>query len=378
MIETNPLHQPENPAKQLAGTVLPDGWHVVERIPNGFEAGGGRSGGFFSVSYIVEKDGVKAFMKVFDIGAASQAEDFVEQLQRVTTQYTHEKMILDLCESACLTRIVKALGHGTMALASESHGSFRIPLSYIIFELAKGDIRGVMAQVGVIEDAWKLEILHHVAVGIMQLHGQKVAHQDIKPSNVLLFEQKTDGAKIADLGRSSRVGFEASHDAIPVPGDGNYAAPEHLYGYSSGEWVDRREACDLYHLGSLACFLFTGVSTTYGILKRLEAPLRPHPFGPYGGLYADVLPHLSASFTEFLQEIGPSFPGWCRDTMLKLVRDACHPDVARRGDPSARASVGRPVGIDRFVSRFDRLSKEAMVHARAELKLVEAAAGGKQ
>lgn len=367
------IDPPENPAKHLEGLDIPDGWKIMERIPNGFEIGGGRSGGFFSVSYIVERGGERAFLKVFDIGAASQAPDFVEQLQRVTTQYTHEKMLLDLCQSARLSRIVRALGSGSLAINTPEHGTFRIPLSYIIFELANGDVRGVIDKVGIIEDAWKLEILHHVAVGITQLHGQKVAHQDIKPSNVLIFDKGDEGAKIADLGRASRMGFEAAHDYNAVPGDFTYAAPEHLYGYNTGEWVDRREACDLYHLGSLLCFLFSGISATAGIFNLLPSQLRPFPFGQYSGLYQDILPHLTAAFTEYLTQIGPSFPEWGRAEMLQLVQNACNPDVSRRGDPGARVQHGRPLGMDRFVSRLDRLSKEAKVHARVELRRVRAA-----
>ena len=67
--------------------------------------------------------------------------------------------------------------------------------------------------------------LHHIAVGLQQLHGEGIAHQDLKPSNVLFFE--TFGAKLADLGcadtlknpASSPHGHWGITGDVPVPGD---------------------------------------------------------------------------------------------------------------------------------------------------------------
>ncbi|WP_242463334.1 protein kinase domain-containing protein [Rhodocyclus tenuis] len=361
-----------NPVLCLEGRILEGGWRVGSRLPIRGEAGfEGRTGGNFSVGYIAEREGVSAYMKVFDIGRAlsSPPAQIATELQRISTAYLHEKELLELCDSARLDKIVKILGAGS--IADGAH----VPILYLIFEKADGDIRSLLGSLGAVEDAWRLKHLHQVAIGLAQLHQQKVAHQDLKPSNVFVFEEKKMGAKIGDLGRASRLGKTADHDSFQIAGDPNYAPPEQIYGYEAQDWVDRREACDLYHLGSLICFLFTGLSPTTGILLNIGRDFMPHPFGPWQGVYADALPFLTAAYTRFLSELESKLPFWCKDDLLALIRTACDPDVHRRGDPGARVMFGAPIGMDRYISRLDRLSKKAEVHARISARSKNVQAG---
>jgi hypothetical protein len=55
-----------NPAENLVGTVLNDEWKVIEKKAIPLVT----SGGNFSLSYIVEREGQKAFLKVLDISRA--------------------------------------------------------------------------------------------------------------------------------------------------------------------------------------------------------------------------------------------------------------------------------------------------------------------
>ena len=71
--------------------------------------------------------------------------------------------------------------------------------------------------------------LHHIAVGLQQIHGQGIAHQDLKPSNVLVFNG--NNSKIGDFGRSAYKGHIPPHENNNVAGDLTYAPPELLYGY---------------------------------------------------------------------------------------------------------------------------------------------------
>ena len=67
-----------------------------------------------------------------------------------------------------------------------------------------------------------------MAVGLKQLHGIKISHQDLKPSNVLLYNEGFV-SKIGDLGRSLCADIDAPHDnGINFPGDFTYAPPEYL------------------------------------------------------------------------------------------------------------------------------------------------------
>ena len=66
---------------------------------------------------------------------------------------------------------------------------------YIVFELASGDIRAEIERLPNFDLAWCLRSLHNATVGVQQLHSKDIAHQDIKPSNVLVFGM--DGSKLA-------------------------------------------------------------------------------------------------------------------------------------------------------------------------------------
>lgn len=350
-----------NPVFNLEGRQLSNDWMVIKRLPVPGEVGAeGNTGGNFSVGYIVAKAGKQAFMKVFDIANAFAAppDRIAFELQRISTAYLHEKDLLELCRSAKLDRIVQVLDNGTIADGPHP------PIFYLIFEQADRDIRAALGALGTVHDAWKFKHLHQVAVGLSQLHRHKVAHQDLKPSNVLLFEQANEGAKIADLGRASRIGKEAEHDAYMIAGDPSYAPPEQMYGFSAPDWVDRREACDLYHLGALMCFLFSGMSPTVGVLTLLGRDMLPVPLGPWQGGYQDAVPFLTAAFTKFMSELKPQLPEWCRQELFELIQSACHPELSKRGDPDSRKMVGRPVGIDRYISRLQMLVKKGEIQAR--------------
>jgi serine/threonine protein kinase len=178
-----------------------------------------------------------------------------------------------------------------------------------------------------------------------------IAHQDLKPSNVVTFDRTTTGeidtTKIADLGHA--------HDRrIPKPGvdrviagDPSYAPPEQLYNSCPTDWDARRFAADLYQLGGLSVFLMTGVGAT----ELMGGHLRPeHHWDVWlGGSYADILPHLvEATDAELV-----------RDEVVVLTRMLLDPDPTRRAHPKNLGGAGAPYGLERFISRFNVLAEKA-------------------
>jgi eukaryotic-like serine/threonine-protein kinase len=80
--------------------------------------------------------------------------------------------------------------------------------------------------------------------------------------------------------------------------------------------------------------------------------------------YNAALPMLQVAFAQFLAMVRVSLPNAIAEELTHLIFNACNPDYTKRGDPGARERVGRPVGIEAFASRFDRLSKMASIDAK--------------
>src|SRR4029078_6903029 len=99
---------------------------------------------------------------------------------------------------------------------------------YLIVELADGDIRSHLDTQAVLDAVFVMKMLHHVAIGLKQLHTANIAHQDLKPSNVLVFRKQMEG-KICDLGRAWDKNGAGPYDHDPIAGDWHYAPPEFLY-----------------------------------------------------------------------------------------------------------------------------------------------------
>ena len=349
----------------LVGASLSDGWKIVEEFPRPGTAGAtDLTGGYFSIGCIAERvNGTRqerAFVKVFDLAMATNLfpDDFMKGMKLVTDAYSSECSILKVCKDAKLDRVVQILDLGQLPATTLR----TLPTPYIIFENADGDLRKLVSRSSNFEVAWKLRVLHDVAVGLQQLHRKKIAHQDLKPSNVLIFDTEGEGAKIGDLGRASHQGQPAPHDPEVIAGARAYAPPEQAFGITPERWEDQREGCDLYHLGSLAAFLFSGRLPNDFFRANLDKTILPIIWGGEGkGSYALALPFLNAELTKFVQEIAVDFPEWGSEELKQIILNACNQDYKKRGDPAARARVGAPLGIETFVSRFDRLARRALV-----------------
>jgi len=356
----------QSAAGNLVGQTLQDGWTITRELPRpGTPGAEDLTGSWFSLGYIASKGKKDAFLKVIDVERALTTDQpgstLMDRLKLVTDSHTFECSILDICTKAKLDRIVGIIAKGELPPPVGT----RIPIPYILFELADGDVRKIVSRSNKIDDAWRLRVLHDVAVGLQQLHGQQIAHQDLKPSNVLLFDQDGRGAKIGDLGRASRKGMDSNHDGCVIAGALNYAPPEQVYGVSPARWEDRREGCDLYHLGSLATYIFSGITPTAYYTQTLSLDIRPFLWNGRGKCdYETALPVLISVFTAFIEQIRSDLPEWSKAELSQIILNACNPDYQKRGDPDARKRAGNPIGIDTFVSRFDRLAKRALVETR--------------
>ena len=146
--------------------------------------------------------------------------------------------------------------------AAFRHGRRR----FLVTELAAGDVRDEI-------EVWHrglpppaaLQIGLQVALAVHHLHGQGLAHCDLKPDNVLLAAELDPDvaicAKVADFG----LAVQASDECLArIGGTLDYQPPEGL----RGEWLDPREA-DVHAFGVLLYELLTG-SRPYAVRRGDE------------------------------------------------------------------------------------------------------------
>ena len=359
MTDTEPEEQgepkgtrPQTAAQGLEGLTLPGGWQVVQSIVRPEFATGGHA----SHTYAVQRDGQRAFMKAFDYSAALQAPNTAETLQALTQAFLFERDLLQECSNAHMSRVVLALDSGEVDVPG-----FDVlgRVNYLVFELAERDARQHRVLSEQLDVAWALRALHHVATGLQQLHGRGITHQDLKPSNILVFA--SGDSKIGDLGRANRTGVIAPHDTFPIPGDHTYAPPELLYGEYEADPSLRRRSSDVYHLGSVLLFLFTGVATTPALLAKLPQDMHPRT---WSGTYREVLPLVRDAFARVISDLATQAPPEFADNLVSEFVRLCDPDPKLRGDPHNRVGTSGRYLLVRFVSRFNLLAREAELKLR--------------
>lgn len=346
----------DNAAHSLLGRELKNGWTVSEKI----EPKAGSTGGFFSVCYVVTRDEEKAFLKALNFQAFFQmfrGRPIVEIINEQTNAYKFERDLLLRCKKNKLSKVSLVIDEG-----EENLDGYTIPnVPYLIFEMSDGDVRSQMNFSKDVEITWKLQSLHNVAVGIKQLHSVNIAHQDLKPSNILLYD---DGvvSKVGDLGRSLCSEIEAPHEnGGDFPGDLNYAPPEFLYRYIDPDWNFRVRSTDMYLFGSLIVFYFSGANMTALIGKNLDPQFK---WTKWRGTFKEVHDYLVDAFYKALKEFKYSInDNELSIELSSIIEYCCFPIPDQRGHPKAIWQNGsrNPSQFDfqRLISKFDLLYRKA-------------------
>lgn len=352
----------DNAAQSLLGKKLEGGWTVTKKL----EPKEGSTGGFFSVCYIVEKEGEEAFMKALNFQAffqMFQGRPIVEIINEQTNAYKYERDLLMRCKNGRLSKVAMIMDEGEVTLKG-----YTIPnVPYLIFEMAEGDVRSHMNFSKDVEIAWKLQSLHNVAVGLKQLHNVEIGHQDLKPSNVLLFNEGVV-SKIGDLGRSLCSDIKAPHEnGGNFPGDFTYAPPEFLYRFIDPEWNFRVRATDFYLFGSLIVFYFLGANMTALIGKNLDSQFL---WTKWRGTFKAVHDYLIDAFYRAIKEFKSGITNKeLANELATILEYCCFPDPNRRGHPKSiqqsrdregnRKEYANQFDFQRIISKLDVLSRKA-------------------
>jgi serine/threonine protein kinase len=347
-------------AADLVGQTLDNGWRVVEKV----QRKPGDTGGNFSINYWVEnEDGRRGFCKVFNyewvLTATRRGGNVVDAMSASVRAYQFERDLARRCIG--MSRVITALDDGEVDIP----GYLFPTVSYIIFEVADQDMRRLLNASDALDVPLRLAALHHLATGLRQLHRQRIAHQDVKPSNTLVFEATGTGnrvTKIGDLGRATIQGEPIDHDEFVIAGDPAYAPPEALYGEVMDGMGPRRFGCDLYQLGSMICFAFTGSSFNMLLKDQLHPQ---HSWSNWGQAYADVLPIVRDAFGRALDRLAQDVPEGIRERVVKLVEQLCEPDPLKRGDWKERKRThGNQWSLDRVVTELDVIAKRSVMEMR--------------
>lgn len=349
-----------NAAHNLEGHTLKSGWSVKKKQ----ERDVNQTGSNFSVGYVVEKNGETYFMKAFDFAGflslaipkdGEEEIDPVDVINDMTNAYIYERDLSKHCQNKHVTKVsfVKESGQEYMI-------GYSIPLvPYLIFELAEGDVRKSLDFSAVLDYAWRFKSLRDIAVGIKQLHAIEVSHQDLKPSNVLVFNTES---KLGDLGRSICRNIDGPYSKRAFTGDRTYAPPEIWYRYYERDWIKRVFATDCYMLGSLVVFYFSGISMSALLRKHI-----PDNFSweKWKGAFEELAPYLENGFSKALNEFESNILREdIRGDLRRLVEYLCSPFPEKRGHPKSILIRGNNYSMERFITILDVLRRKTEVRLK--------------
>jgi eukaryotic-like serine/threonine-protein kinase len=186
---------------------------------------------------------------------------------------------------------------------------------YIVMEFVPGQSLGqIFRTKGVLPAADVVEYAAQAALGLDHAHNQAIVHRDVKPSNLLLTEDRQ--IKVLDLGLG--VLMEADEQATFATADGiavgtiDYMSPEQAL----GKEVDGRS--DLYSLGCAMYHMMTG---------RLPFP---------GNTPVDRLGKRISGQPVPIQEVKPDLPASLVAVMDRLLASKPH-DRFQTGAEAAEA-----------------------------------------
>lgn len=316
-------------AQALIGYTFKTGWKVKREHLRPDNA----TGGAFSICLDVEKDGKEYFMKALDFDAhlrkSDNAGDEVKAINDMTAQHLYEERLCKICKEGNLKKVVHVIDSG-----QEIVPSLNILVPYLIFDKADMDVHDFLEKVEQFDFVWHLKTLHQVALGLLELHKVRITHQDIKPSNILFFN---NDVKLSDLGRSFCEYVQSPFEEKQYPGDHNYWPPEKRYSRNIEKSWEQRCLTDCYLLGSLMTYYLTRESMN-SIMDR-HMPQSMHP-STFNGRWEEVVGPLKIAFVEALTEIEETIPyrrkgskseEIFRNRLLFTIERLCFPIYEERG-----------------------------------------------
>ena len=338
----------DNLQSQLTGMELPSGWTIEKKLSRSSDATGAQ----FSTGFVANHvDGRRAFLKVIDpvINTDLEPDEQLKDLELRLAIYNYECDLLEKCVTKNIRRVVRIVDRGTCAVDGIAG-----PIHYIMLELAERDLSEHACLADTLNTTLNLHVVHQTSLALEQLHFHQIRHQDVKPSNILLFTKLK--IKLGDLGHAHDKAAPRPGRNGVIAGDPGYAPPEQLYGYSMPDVNAQRLATDLYLLGGVIVYLFTNLSLTTLISNQI-AP--QHHWEAWPDNFDNVTPYLREAWDAAMEEFATAVPSTIREELVMLTRYLTDPLPENRGHPKAKLKKISTYGLRQFSSRFHVLAKRS-------------------
>jgi eukaryotic-like serine/threonine-protein kinase len=243
-------------------------------------------------------------------------------------------------------KLVGRLDHPNVVRAFDADQIHKV--LYIVMEYVTGQTLGDLIKKKPLPPVEMVDYAFQAALGLAHAHEQGIVHRDVKPSNILLTEDRK--IKVLDLGlgvlmEADSAATFATADGIAV-GTVDYMSPEQ----ACGREVDGRSdlyglGCSMYHLLT-AKLPFPGSSPIERLGKRISGrhvPITEH------------LPDLPASFVKVIDRLLAPKPheryptaADAADALQSLLKPKSRPHHASPAPaaPAGPVPVALPPGPD--------------------------------
>lgn len=331
-------------ASDLEGKILGDKWNVVKKLTKS------GTGGNFSVCYLAEFEGKEYFLKAIDFSSWGRSANFIDEMSNKLNEFRYERDLSKYCKNQRVNKVVVIVDYGEEKIP----GYIIEDVAYLVFEKADCDVRKFLDISKTTDLAWCFKSLKDIAIGLRDLHKVGVSHQDLKPSNVLVFNNES---KISDLGRSMCVNLSSPYNEMIFSGDHTYAPLEVFYGYIwTEDWYLRNFMTDCFLLGNLISFYLTGSTITALMNKYIPNGINPFV---YKGSFKAIETHLLNAYQNVISDVEESLPTIIDKERVKLmIESLCYPIPEKRGHPKVINSRDSNYNLDRYISELDYLRRK--------------------
>lgn len=349
--------------KDLEGKVIGN-WKVGEQIVSSDTTDK------YTLFYKVTKGGTTAIMKVLNYDKCLNAtcldgaKDQDELLAREASAFHFETELAKSCAGKHMGNVIRYIDSGELKLSDYVVKN----VSYIIYEMSEGKIGDFLrfssksdfiTDLGLLVD--KLKSLHQVAKGVKQLHTHLIAHHNITPFSIEVFDSNTL-VKVGGL-QKSRTRQQTIHSPIAAKlfdGDYTFAPPEAYFGYKLSEEMATYYQIDTYMLGNLIVYYLSSMNLTTLISRKCPCSLIE--WASKGVEYLQVLPDIIKAFNESLDEIKSSI---CvkelQVPIVEIIQGLCNPDPEKRGYPGGFTKTQANTDLQRVLTKLDVLYRKAQL-----------------